>query len=183
MNRKEGSVPMFLLQARKNSLTVRSWELLSSGAVNENHVQFQFSEDWNGLSRTAVFSAGEVSRSVLLAEDTMCAIPWEVLVEPRLRLYVGVYGVGDGGETVLPTVWADLGEIYPGAVPDQDAQPPTPDLWQQILAKASDHRFLSRRDAEEQHPINAISGLAKQLRRIPAPAEAITNAELEELLK
>jgi len=36
---------MFLLQARKNSLTVRSWELLSSGAVNENHVQFQFSED------------------------------------------------------------------------------------------------------------------------------------------
>ena len=183
MNRKEGSVPMFLLQARKNSLTVRSWELLSSGSVNENHVQFQFSEDWNGLSRTAVFSAGEVSRSVLLAEDTMCAIPWEVLVEPRLRLYVGVYGVGDGGETVLPTVWADLGEIYPGVVPAQNAQPPTPDLWQQILTKTSDHRFLFHRDAEEQHPINAISGLAKQLSRIPAPAEAITNAELEELLK
>ena len=124
-----------------------------------------------------------VTSLILLAEDTMCAIPWEVLVEPRLRLYVGVYGVGDGGETVLPTVWADLGEIYPGAVPDQNAQPPTPDLWQQILTKTSDHRFLFHRDAEEQHPINAISGLAKQLSRIPAPAEAITNAELEELLK
>ena len=114
---------MFLLQVRKNSLAVRSWELLSSGAVNENRVRFQFSADWDGLSRTAVFSAGEVSRSVLLAEDTMCAIPWEVLAEPRLRLYVGVYGVGDGGETVLPTVWADLGEIYPGVVPAQAANP------------------------------------------------------------
>ena len=62
---------MFLLQVRKNSLTVRSWELLSSGAVNENRVRFQFSADWDGLSRTAVFSAGEVSRSVQLAEDNM----------------------------------------------------------------------------------------------------------------
>lgn len=46
-----------------------------------------------------------------------------------------------------------------------------------------DHRSLSHRDAENQHPITAIEGLKEVLERIPKPTEALTNAELEELLK
>ena len=48
---------------------------------------------------------------------------------------------------------------------------------------ASDHRLLKGRDAENQHPIEAIEGLSEELRRIPTPAEALTNEELEGLLK
>lgn len=47
----------------------------------------------------------------------------------------------------------------------------------------TDHRVLSNRDAAEQHPIESISGLRKELDRIPEPVEALTNSELEEMLK
>lgn len=47
----------------------------------------------------------------------------------------------------------------------------------------SDHRLLAGRDAAEQHPVEAISGLKKELARIPAPVEPLTNEELEEILK
>lgn len=48
---------------------------------------------------------------------------------------------------------------------------------------ATDHRVLTHRDAAEQHPIGSISGLKEELDRIPAPVEALTNSELEEMLK
>lgn len=47
----------------------------------------------------------------------------------------------------------------------------------------SDHRKLTGREAEDQHPISSISGLTDQLNRIPEPVEALTNSELEDLLK
>lgn len=47
----------------------------------------------------------------------------------------------------------------------------------------ADHRFLSNRDAEDQHPIKAISGLEEEIKRIPAPVEPLTNEDLEEMLK
>ncbi len=47
----------------------------------------------------------------------------------------------------------------------------------------SDHRRLTNRDAEDQHPTEAITGLKKEINRIPPPTEAITNSEIEEMLK
>lgn len=47
----------------------------------------------------------------------------------------------------------------------------------------SDHRYLTNRDAESQHPIRSIDGLERELKRIPPPAEPLTNLELEEMLK
>lgn len=44
-----------------------------------------------------------------------------------------------GGEIVLPTVWANLGTILEGVPADAEgARPPTPDLWEQELAKKGD---------------------------------------------
>lgn len=47
----------------------------------------------------------------------------------------------------------------------------------------SDHRRLTNRDAEDQHPIESITDLKKEISRIPPPTEAITNSEIEEMLK
>ena len=47
----------------------------------------------------------------------------------------------------------------------------------------SDHRLLSHRDADGQHPIASIKGLSDELDRIPEPVEALSNIELEALLK
>lgn len=45
-----------------------------------------------------------------------------------------------------------------------------------------DHRVLTFRDAENQHPISSITGLTEAVGRIPPPVQSITNVELEELL-
>lgn len=182
---------MFRLYADKNKLDLLEREPVTSGSVNVYEAVFEFSEDWAGLEKIAVFRAGEKSASVLLDDtgEVGCVVPWEVLTTPGVRLEAGVYGTRDG-TVVLPTVWADLGYIHTGAAPGDEARPPTPDLWEQELAGkgdglsydglklslksgdktlssveiaggggASDHRALSHRDDENQHPIEAISGL------------------------
>lgn len=128
---------MFELYAKKNQLQPCKKEPLTSGSVNVYDVRFSFSEDWEGLGKTAVFRAGEKAVSVLLGEAGECSVPWEVLERPGVRLEAGVYGTR-GEEVVLPTVWADLGYIETGAAPGDEARPPTPDLWRQELAKKGD---------------------------------------------
>lgn len=129
---------MFELYAAKNMLTVRRREPVTSGSVNVYGVRFTFSEDWEGLTRKAVFRVGGMSRAVLLDEDGVCTIPWELLetYQPNMTLYAGVYGTRE--ETALPTVWASLGTVFEGAAAGAEAQPPTPDLWEQELAKKQD---------------------------------------------
>lgn len=128
---------MFVLYANKTRLTLRKREPVTSGSVNVDPVRFEFSADWDGLSRTAIFRAGTESRAVLLGEENEATIPWEVLKEPNVHLYCGVYGVGSG-HVVLPTIWADMGTIHEGVAPAEDARPPTPDLWEQQLARKGD---------------------------------------------
>ncbi|MBD5153552.1 MAG: hypothetical protein HDT15_00360 [Oscillibacter sp.] len=128
---------MFTLYVDKNKLTLRQRETVTSGSANVYPVRFEFSADWDGMKRTAVFRAGEESRSVLLDGSGECSIPWEMLEDPGIRLYAGVYGTRDG-DVVLPTVWTDLGMILTGAAPGEDARLPTPELWQQELDRKQD---------------------------------------------
>ena len=115
-------------------LILRKRELITSGSVNVYKARFEFSEDWEGLTRTAVFRAGSEARSVLLDESGQCVIPWEVLSTPRAALRAGVYGTRDG-EVVLPTVWENLGIIQDGTALGEEAQPPTPGVYEQIIKK------------------------------------------------
>lgn len=201
---------MFLLYASKNRLTIRKGELTTSGSVNVYDIRFGFSTDWDDLEKTAVFRAGQKTVSVLL-DDAGCSVPWEVLAVPGLHLEAGVYGTR-GEEIVLPTVWADLGAIQPGVVPGDEARPPTPELWEQELARkadgldytsegelglfsgerllssvpvqgggggVSDHRVLTHREDENQHPISAIVNLEEKLGTIPT---AMTAEQLRKIL-
>lgn len=203
---------MFILDAVKNHLSVGKKEPVTSGSVNAYTVCFHFSADWDGLSRIAVFQSGCKEVSVLLDSSGECTIPWEVLTEPGRFLMVGVCGKR-GEKLVLPTIWANLGVVLEGAVSGGALMPPTPEIWEQALDRkgdqleysgegslrllsgekelssvfiapgTTDHRQLSNRDAEEQHPIASITGLEAELKRIPEPIEALTNFELEEILK
>lgn len=146
---------MFEFCANKSRLTVKRREPVVSGSVNVYQARFFFSTDWDGLTRTAVFRGDGEAVSVLLDETNTCTVPWEVLVRPKVRLMVGVYGTR-GGDVILPTMWAQCGFILLGTAPGTNAQPPTPDLWQQEL-----------------------SGLREALNRIPQP---MTAGELREIL-
>lgn len=124
------------MHAKKNKLFVRKFEELTSGSVKVNRVQFEFSEDWGGMVRTAVFKQGNTAISVLLGETAACDIPYEVLEEHGRALYAGVYGTKDG-VVVLPTIWTSLGEVKEGVTLGESAQPPTPGIYEQILNELS----------------------------------------------
>lgn len=130
---------MFVLKAEKNRLTVLEREMVTSGSVNAYTVRFQFSRDWDGLSRTACFKSGAQTVSVLLDGSGECTVPWEV-VDPDDKgktLYAGVYGAKDS-EVVLPTVWASLGVILEGVAGGANARAPTAPLWRQELERKQD---------------------------------------------
>lgn len=124
---------MIRLYADKNELAVQAKEPLTSASVNINTVHFDFSPHWHGLTKTAVFKTGGDSFSVLLTQPE-CPIPWEALTTPGRTLYAGVYGTKDGS-LVLPTTWASLGEIQEGVKPGEDAQNPTPGVYEQITGE------------------------------------------------
>ena len=120
-------------------------ELVTSGSVNVYLVSFQFNEDWEGLSRIAVFSAGNVTISLPLDETNQCQIPWEVMECPKLSLMAGVYGMREGA-IVLPTIWASLGVIRPGVTTGAEPSPPTPDAYQKVLAEIGNLEDLTTAD-------------------------------------
>ena len=129
---------MFRLQAEKNKLTLLEREAVTSGSVNVYTVRFDFSAEWDGLTKTAVFKAAGCEQvSVLLDDRSQCVIPWEALSSPGRQLAAGVCGTR-GGDIVLPTVWANLGTILEGAKPGPGSCPPTPDLWEQELDRKGD---------------------------------------------
>ena len=127
---------MIICQVSKAAITVARSVLLTSGMVQAVQVRFCFSPEWEGLTRTAVFRAGQVSVSCLLDEENCCTVPWECLQTAGTHLMAGVYGTR-AQEMVLPTVECSLGLICTGAQPAENTpQEPTPTLVQQLLTTA-----------------------------------------------
>lgn len=115
-------------------------ELLTAGMSKAVTVQFVFSPEWDGLTKTAVFSNGKTTVDVLAANwdgDTI-PVPHEVLAVPGRHARVGVYGADESG-VVLPTVWVSLGKVQPGADPsgDETADPSLP-VWAQLQNQIGD---------------------------------------------
>ena len=115
-------------------------ELLTAGMAKAVTVEFVFSPDWDGLTKTAVFSNGKTTVDVLAANwdgDTV-PVPHEVLAVPGRHARVGVYGADESG-VVLPTVWVSLGKVQPGADPSGDASAdPSLPIWAQLQNQIGD---------------------------------------------
>ena len=107
-------------------------QLLTVGKVGAE-VEFSFDEPWETLTKCAVFTDGMETRDAVVKENR-CTIPHEVLTLGGRVLCVGVYGTNETGDVVIPTVYADVGMIRPGADPSGDeSYSPTPDVTTQIL--------------------------------------------------
>lgn len=115
-------------------------ELLTAGMSKAVTVQFVFSPEWDGLTKTAVFTNGKTTVDVLAANwdgDTV-PVPHEVLAVPGRHARVGVYGADESG-VVLPTVWVSLGKVQPGADPSGDASAdPSLPVWVQLQKQIGD---------------------------------------------
>lgn len=130
---------MFVIQVDKSVLTIIEREILVSGAVSVYPVRFNFSNDWKGFSRVAIFynnyEENPRKYSVLIDDSGMAYIPSEVLTDVDGTVYVGVCGESDSSQH-LPTVIASLGIVQQGICDESSvASDPTPSIYQQILAQ------------------------------------------------
>ena len=106
-------------------------EILTAGMVGKQAV-LELSADWEGLTKTVVFSNGLVSVDVICTGRTV-TIPARVLEKPLRTLTVGLYGVSSDGKLVIPTIRAEGPGILPGVEPSggRDAEPDLP-IWAQL---------------------------------------------------
>lgn len=127
---------MFIVECQKNQAMVRQTEPITSGSQNVYVVQFKLSEEWDPLTATAVFMAGNRIINVLLDEDRECMVPWEVMTVAGEQVMVGVFGTMNGN-VVLPTVWASMGNLQQGVRTGIALSPPTPSVYEQIVDQLS----------------------------------------------
>lgn len=139
---------MFVVQADKSKMYLLESEMLVSTATNVYTVRFEFSDDWKGFSKVALFYNNEDREvnlySVLLNDSNSCNIPFEVLQTVGGTVYVGICGESNPSKH-LPTVAVALGEVQEGICDNAiEAADPTPDIYQQILGELEDVRDLIR---------------------------------------
>lgn len=184
--------------------------MLVAGTVNIYTARFAFGAEWDGLQRTAVFAVDGITREQML-EDDACTVPWEVLVAGN-RLRVGVYGTKADGTRLPTIWTERRLYINPGAGPTQEAADPSPTLVEQLLGRigdpanlktedksslvaainevqetgggggTSDHSKLTNRDAANQHPMSAITGLEAALEGKQPTGDYLTDKDLDATL-
>lgn len=198
---------MFVVTATKNSLSVQGSELMTSGSVNVNFAQIVTSNDWRNLRTTVIFQTRQTVVTIDLGVDNgipmTVAVPWEVLTTSGETINVGLYGVtvpesGSQIDVVLPTIWGTLGKVAQGVVL-RGGNPPTPsnDLFAELIDRIDgfegvleeiqangiyEHTKLRERDANEQHPISAITGLQEKLDDVIMPTDLMTSEDLKVIL-
>lgn len=123
------------------SISVAENDMLVSGTVGEYIATFEFSPDWDGYAKTAVFEpVGGTAREVVMV-DNACVIPWEVL-QSECSLKIGCYGTS--GDKRKPTMYAPSRLVYRGAEQADSSVDPTPDVYAQLLTLAADTRATAQ---------------------------------------
>lgn len=108
--------------------------------------EFSFSEEWDGMTKTAFFRGADGENHPKLLKDDTCTVPAEALAAPGR---VGVSVSGTLGDTVITTdikSFTILATLSGGAPSD-----PEPTVWQQILDKVDETKQIAqsvREDAE-----------------------------------
>ena len=132
-------MPLTTIMIGKALATVTENEILTSGMINAK-IKFEFSEDWYpALSKTAIFTAGDVTKVVLDSywENNVCSIPQECLAKSDEILMVGIYGADNANVVAIPTVWATVGKIRKGYEGYEDVSTGTLPIWAQVQSAAA----------------------------------------------
>lgn len=129
---------MFEIDVRKAKPSVKQSEpLITSGSLNAFSVHFIFNDDWNDMTKFATFRKKDSKEvyEILLKEDDIADIPWELLVSPGPRIQVGAYGIriGEDKHVRLPTIWINLEDISEGVLYGVEGREPTPDIYEQFV--------------------------------------------------
>ena len=124
-----------IARINSNQLAITNNTQLVQGTVGEK-IGLVFSQDWSALSKTAVFSSGELMRDVAVCSGEI-SIPWELLAKDGRRLSLSFHGSLPDGTIVLRTNIASLGSILPSYSPSgEEPEAPSPARADQIQAIA-----------------------------------------------
>ena len=103
-----------------------------TGNINSYTFQFEFSNQWDGLIKFAIFITEKISYTMLI-ENNLVSIPHEILENPGVCQF-GIYATnGEDNIKRISTNLIDL-EILQGAYKiGESPQTPTPDVWETIF--------------------------------------------------
>ncbi|RGD86701.1 hypothetical protein [Thomasclavelia ramosa] len=117
-----------------------------SGDVNTIETQFEFGENWEGFTKSAVFYREIDKPYMQVLKDDACLIPHEVM-RTQGRIYVGVFGVLDDKVKTSEVVFYDIGT---GVITSGSISEPSDDIWQQILSELGNIRKLAEQMSQGQ---------------------------------
>lgn len=101
--------------------------------------EFDFSEEWDGMTKTAFFRGADGENHPKLLEDDTCIVPTEALAAPGR---VGVSVSGTLGETVITT---DIKSFtLPATLSGGTPSDPEPTVWQKILDKVDETQQIAQ---------------------------------------
>lgn len=146
-------------------------EILTSGMINAK-IKFEFSEDWtSNISKTAIFTAGDVTKVVLDSywTDNVCSIPQECLAKSDEILMVGIYGADNANVVAIPTVWATVGKIRKGYEGYEDVSTGTLPIWAQVQSAAAQSATAAK---NAQDAAEAAQGKAEDAQAAAEAAQA-----------
>lgn len=138
--------------------------VITAGTVGLN-AEFTFDSRWDGLTKTAVFKAGDKVIAAAM-ENNAHTVPWEVLKKPSQWLCIGVYGANAKGTAAIPTLWARVAVIHTGADPEADpGVEPTAPVWQEVMSGVEEVRdrlqYVDDLSADNQKAIEMHMGNAE----------------------
>lgn len=118
-------------KVNEQTLSLHSKKNVVADSLNYLTCHFVFSDEWLGITKTAVFvSNTEEVYNVILENDT-CEVPWEVIKAPSFK--VSVFG-GDRITTSVVAVNVTESGYIEGGTPED----PTPDVYEQIMGCLGD---------------------------------------------
>ena len=124
-----------IVNVEKTEAKAITMTTITSGMVGAS-VEIHLDANWDGLIPIVTFDAGEIRRDVAFESLKAVPVPHECLQLPGVLLRVGLTGLGNGGETVIPTVYAPLDFIATGTqASDHYSEEPTPEIWQQMMGQ------------------------------------------------
>jgi len=124
----------------KHTVTINKNEIINEREYNVQACNFQFSSEYDGLPKIAIFKTDTVTKQILLSGDS-CITPSEVL-ETTGIVGLGVYAYENDGDNLIlrysptPAVFT----VEPGSYDEGDAPtPPTPSVIEQLQAQITEN--------------------------------------------
>ena len=122
------------IKVTPHSIEIDKEEIINSGEYDVSKCEFEFSSEYEGLTKQAVFSTCENTYKVPILNDE-CTIPGEVLTE-RGSVLLGVYGYEtiEGSLAIRYSPTPQYFSVAEGSYREgNDPDLPEPSEWEQVL--------------------------------------------------